>query len=198
MKRTLSDYDLVIYKSGFWDIMIGVILLIISIFIYLDVGNSTPAIYFFMFFLYSTINKKVIKSRLGKDPKEDEPAGAKHIVSIILTVSLVILLGFVIYVRATTKGSCPFSFFAMRPGLLTYVIFGTITGFVAFFTIFNKIYNLLVYLLGGTSIYFILLQLNVEHYMAISLFSCGIVATVWGVYLLLKFMNEYPKLENNN
>ena len=46
MKRTLSDYDLVIYKSGFWDILVHGFVLFIVLLVVNGIFILTPSLIF--------------------------------------------------------------------------------------------------------------------------------------------------------
>jgi hypothetical protein len=181
------------HKDGFSQIMIGLFMVIIALFLY--IGIDSYAVFILILFpgLIESLRKRITYPRIGYAKLEDNRKVSSGVWAFI--VALIIAVGVVIFVIETSNSSLEQA--AAQYRILMGVFAMLIIGFLGYASIKYKSKAVMVY--GGFAIVFITVTLIFkvdQSFVTWFLFGFGVLNLVYGIYALIKFLKAYPVLKD--
>jgi hypothetical protein len=181
------------YKDGFTQIMIGLFMVIIALFLYFDLDSYPVFVIIFIPILIEFLRKRITYPRIGYAKLDEKRKVRKGVWAFI--VALIIAVGVVIFVIETSNASLEQS--AAKYRILMGFFAILIIGFLAFASIKYKSKAVMVY--GGFAIVFITVTLIFkvdQSFVTWFLFGFGVLNLIYGINALIKFMKTYPVLKD--
>jgi hypothetical protein len=196
-KSSLASQDIKFRNSidGIWDIGIGLAFLLAGIAFLLDAVAVTSAFYFPIFLLMVGLKQKVVYPRIGYVKHKGMDVKTRKIFTITLIIGIFMLAAvFMLYLnRAQGQNSESMRNFAQNYGA---ILIGAVIAFIII--LIGKSFSIPRFYFYSPLILiaFIIIQLvSYTHILQVSLLVLGGVIFATGLYMLIKFIRTYPRLE---
>ena len=183
-RKTNAQY----FEDGIWDIMIGVIFLLVGVAVWYDM-NALSLVPLLLLISPPLIKKKVTLPRTGYIRIKKQ---RKTLVSFTFFALVFLLEGGILYLGMLNPSSNRLvQFFTQNLSLLSGVLIAITMLFIAWYMNFQRLY---IYA-GLTVLVFIIMRWW-GHLAGISLTLTGLLILMIGLLVLDKFIKNHPVIEN--
>lgn len=185
-KKTNAQY----FEDGIWDIMIGVIFLLVGVAVWYDM-NALSLVPLLLVFSPALIKKKVTLPRTGHIQVKKQ---RKTLVGSTFFALVVLLEGGILYLGMLNPSSNNLvQFFTQNLLLLSGVMIALTMIFIAWYMNFQRLY---VY--AGLTVLVFAIMRWWGHLAGISLTLTGLVILMIGLLILNKFIKDHPLAGDQN
>ncbi len=175
----------VYFQDGFWDIYMGLFMIVIGMNILVD--NELYTWLMIAPVLLMVLGKRFITTpRLGRVKFGIERQ--KKRLAVVIVIAIAVICGIVLVAFAANGTPLPNAGAAAVFGISALLVFGS----MAYFLDCKRFY-LYGLLLGGA---FVLEILTNDPLASIAFFVFGVIALIFGLALLVIFLRKYPKITN--
>jgi hypothetical protein len=172
------------FQDGIWDIMIGLIFLLVGVAVWYDM-NALSLAPLLLVFSPALIKKKVTLPRTGHIRIKKQ---RKTMVSVIFFALVVLLEGGILYLGVLNPSSNSLvQFFTQNLLLLSGVMIAITMLFIAWYMNFQRLY-----LYAGMTVLVSVVIRWWGHLAGISLTLTGLVILLIGLLVLNKFIKDHP------
>ena len=185
-KKTNEQY----FEDGIWDIMIGVIFLLVGVAIWYDM-NALSLAPLLLVFSPALIKKKITLPRTGHIQVKKQ---RKTLVSFTFFALVVLLEGGILYLGVLNPSSNSLvQFFTQNLLLLSGVMIALTMIFIAWYMNFQRLY-----IYAGLTVLDFTIMRWWGHLAGISLTLTGLVILMIGLLILNRFIKDHPLSGDQN